>query len=70
MHSDPPSRAPVADHVYVIHLRAPGAASLQGWMEHVASGRRHDFDSGQGLLDCLWQEEAQVARECPRACGR
>lgn len=70
MPTDPLSPAPAAHHVYVIHLRVPSADPLQGRMEHVASGRRHDFDSGQGLLDCLRQEEAQVARECPPACDR
>lgn len=61
-------------HVYVVKLftcegTAPGA--LCGRLEHVASGRRHDFDDGHALLDCLRHEERQVARELgvPPAAG-
>jgi hypothetical protein len=34
---------------------APGR--LRGRIEHVLSGRRHDFDSGEALLACLASEQ-------------
>lgn len=52
-------------HVYVLKLipSRPGDASLRGRLEHLASGRRHDFDSPQALIGCLHHEEQEVARE-------
>lgn len=50
-------------HVYVLKLAcpaAPGSREVCGRIEHAASGRRHDFDSAQALLDCLRHEERQV----------
>lgn len=52
-------------HVYVVKLAGPSGAAgqeLRGRLEHVASGRRHDFDSASALLDCLRHEEQQIAR--------
>lgn len=49
--------------VYVIKLRGPGFAEptrLSGRIEHVMSGRRHDFDNGAALLACLRHELAQA----------
>ncbi len=54
-------------HVYVVTL-APNAGEpaatppLRGRVEHVSSGRRHDFDNGPALLACLAHEEQQVAQ--------
>ena len=59
-----------ADHVYVIQLTRRIGTDLQGRLEHVGSGRRHDFDSSLSLLECLQQEEAQVARDLARGAGR
>lgn len=33
---------------------------LAGRLEHVLSGRRHDFANGQGLLACLAFEQQQA----------
>jgi hypothetical protein len=58
-HSEP------TQHVYVIKLAGPAGTAgegLRGRLEHVASGRRHDFDSADALLDCLLHEERQLAR--------
>jgi hypothetical protein len=60
-HPHPPSA-----HAYVIKLGPPGEAGrLQGRVEHVLSGRRHDFASAQALIEILLQEEREVARESP-----
>lgn len=52
-------------HVYVLKLTpVEGDASvLRGRVEHIASGRRHDFHSTPALIDCLRHEEQQVKRE-------
>ncbi|MFT7775822.1 hypothetical protein [Roseateles sp.] len=52
-------------HVYVLKLIPDemGGSVLRGRLEHIASGRRHDFDSGVALIGCLHHEEQQVARE-------
>jgi hypothetical protein len=66
--------------VYVIRLRhgdPRDPAALSGRLEHVMSGRQHDFDDAQSLLACLAHEQAQVARAqglerrgpAPRAVG-
>jgi hypothetical protein len=51
--------------VFVVKLRA-GAGNdprgLSGRVEHVLSGRRHDFDSSAALLACLQQEQQEVQR--------
>ena len=52
-------------HVYVVKLAGPVSTAgqpLRGRLEHVASGRRHDFDSAEAMLDCLLHEEQQLAR--------
>lgn len=49
--------------VYVVKLRWPDLADpsrLSGRVEHVMSGRRHDFDNGAALLACLRHEQAQA----------
>lgn len=54
-----------SSHVYVVKLTpssVPGQPALCGRVEHVGSGRRHEFHDGQSLLDCLALEEAQAAR--------
>ena len=49
--------------VYVVKL-LPGDPSspsrLAGRLEHVLSGRRHDFDDGAALLACLAHEQLQA----------
>lgn len=62
MNSRPPN--PGA-YVFVVKLAvAAGAPPLQlaGRLQHVQSGRRHDFDSGAALLACLQHEQAQVSQ--------
>jgi hypothetical protein len=54
-----------AQHVYVVTLHPPaaqGPGELSGRIEHVLSGRCHDFDSGAALLDCLAYEESELRR--------
>lgn len=54
-----------AAHGYVVKLRAPDPAHpevLRGRLEHLTSGRRHDFDSGEGLLACLQGEQLESLR--------
>lgn len=66
------SAAPVpTHHVYVVKINptADGSAGLAGRVEHVSSGRRHDFDSSQALIDCLLSEEREVARQESKAPG-
>lgn len=49
--------------VYVVKLRGPddsAPARLSGRVEHVMSGRRHDFDNGAALLECLRHEQQQA----------
>jgi hypothetical protein len=51
--------------VFVVKLRTGaghGAHNLSGRVEHVLSGRRHDFDSSAALLACLLQEQQEVQR--------
>jgi hypothetical protein len=51
------------DGVYAVQLRRPDTHSpraIAGRLEHVMSGRRHDFDTGAALLRCLRHEQAQV----------
>ncbi|MBI5716265.1 MAG: hypothetical protein HZC37_01095 [Burkholderiales bacterium] len=53
-------------HAYVIKLvprTTAAAGELRGRIEHLLSGRRHDFDTSQALIDCLLHEEQQVGRE-------
>ena len=51
--------------LYAIRLLVPepGAASprIAGRIEHVLSGRCHDFEDGTGLLACLVLEQQQMA---------
>jgi hypothetical protein len=49
---------------YAVKLLAPDVRHperLAGRLEHVLSGRRHDFANGQALLACLAFEQQQVA---------
>ena len=51
------------DCVYVVSLHRADPArprALVGRLEHVMSGRRHDFDTGAALLGCLSQEQTHV----------
>lgn len=57
---------------YVVRLRPPDPADptrLAGRLEHVDSGRRHDFDNSAALLACLQHEQrrqlAAAARTGP-----
>lgn len=64
---NPPPLDPSAC-VYVVRLhvargREPGR--LSGRLEHVISGRRHDFDNGAALLACLAHEQSQVITPHP-----
>lgn len=57
---------PIGAHAYVVKLgplTESEAGRLQGRVEHVLSGRRHDFASAQALIEILLQEEREVARE-------
>jgi hypothetical protein len=59
---------PISAHAYVVKLgplTEGEAGRLQGRIEHVLSGRRHDFASAQALIEILLQEEREVARESP-----
>ena len=50
--------------VYAIKLMAADPRQpnrIAGRLEHVLSGRRHDFDDGPALLACLAHEQLQVA---------
>lgn len=52
--------------VFVVKLRLPDLADpgrLRGRVEHVGSGRRHDFDSSAALLACLAAELQELGRE-------
>jgi hypothetical protein len=52
--------------VFVIKLRGPDLVEpdrLRGRIEHVPSGRRHDFDSSAALLASLRQELAEICRD-------
>lgn len=60
-----PITDPNSASVYVVRLLAPppgSATRLCGHLEHVLSGRRHDFDDGAALLACLRHEQRQVRR--------
>jgi hypothetical protein len=49
--------------MYIVQLHVcegTGVHMLVGRLEHVMSGRRHDFDSGAALLGCLEQEQTHV----------
>lgn len=60
---------PRSQQFYVVRLQPPAAglppegapARLSGQLEHVLSGRCHDFDDGLALLACLAHEQLQVA---------
>jgi len=52
--------------VYAVKLLATDPQHperLAGRLEHVLSGRRHDFANGQALLACLLFEQQQAALE-------
>jgi hypothetical protein len=55
-----------ANHfVYVVQLRHADSRNplrLRGRLEHVMSGRQHDFENAQALLACLAHEQAQAAQ--------
>lgn len=43
---------------------------LAGRLEHVLSGRRHDFANGQALLACLAFEQHQATLDATPTLGR
>ena len=51
-----------SDRVYALRLQANTAdpRSLSGQLEHVLSGRCHEFSAGAQLLACLLQEQARA----------
>ncbi len=53
---------------YVLRLVADPSAPerLAGRLEHVASGRRHDFDDAEALLACLRHEQRCAGAVPPR----
>lgn len=58
--------------VYAVKLLATDPLHperLAGRLEHVMSGRRHDFANGQALLACLAFEQQQAARDASAAWG-
>ncbi|HSW03071.1 hypothetical protein [Aquabacterium sp.] len=60
-----PTSDPASDRAFAIQLlaadpRDPGR--LSGRIEHVLSGRCHDFDDGRALLACLALEQRLVAQ--------
>jgi hypothetical protein len=64
-----------ADLTWVLRLHAPDAApqtaaACCGQLEHVLSGRRHDFDDAAALLACLRHEQGEVQRAAPATAGR
>lgn len=64
----PPSAGVYAIKLLAIDPQHP--ESLAGRLEHVLSGRRHDFANGQALLACLAFEQQQVVLEAAtRPCG-
>ena len=53
------ARTGSSNGLYALQLLAPDPRHpdrLRGRIEHVLSGRRHDFDSGAALLACLLSE--------------
>ena len=62
--------------VYAIKLQASDphapaqAEQLAGRLEHVLSGRRHDFANGAALLACLAFEQQQIALDAAAAGAR
>ena len=42
---------------------------LAGRLEHVLSGRRHDFANGQALLACLAFEQQQAVLDATATCS-
>jgi len=59
-------KAPPPDGLFVVRLlpvaaAGPGApVPCVGQLEHVLSGRRHDFADGAALLECLAHEQRQA----------
>jgi len=56
--------------VFVVRLQAsdplrPGAVA--GRLEHVLSGRRHDFDNADALAACLLHERTQIEQRAGAA---
>jgi len=73
-HLDPtPDRTPdglPGSRVYAVQLLAGGGREpgrVAGTLEHVLSGRRHDFDDGPALLACLALEQALQAHAAAEA---
>ncbi|MBX3635580.1 MAG: hypothetical protein KF683_09380 [Rubrivivax sp.] len=58
---DRPNTAPECTYVLKLSPPCPGGGPLRGRLEHVISGRRHDFDDGAALLECLGHEQRQIA---------
>lgn len=60
-----------ATYVYVVKLQGPDPGDPQrvaGRIEHVMSGRRHDFDNAQALIGLLLHEQLQAQQE-RKACA-
>lgn len=58
-----PSKRPTLLH-YALRLHScegDGSVGPSGQLESVTSGRRHDFDSAEGLLACLRLEQKEAA---------
>ena len=56
------------DHIYVLKLNQ-GTPGPSGRLEHVGSGRRHEFHDGPTLLACLAREEVQVMQDARAAAA-
>ena len=62
-----PATPAAGDALFVVRL-LPAASTVlgaplpcTGQLEHVLSGRRHDFADGAALLECLAHEQRQAA---------
>jgi hypothetical protein len=53
---------PPADRTWVLRLHGTEPGGCCGQLEHVLSGRCHDFDHAEALLACLRLEQREVAR--------
>ncbi|MBK7473260.1 MAG: hypothetical protein KAX84_03590 [Burkholderiales bacterium] len=48
-------------HTPTTQVRAEDMPAVSGQLEHVISGRRHEFNTGEQLLACLALELARAA---------
>jgi hypothetical protein len=58
---------PYSDHTWVLRLHRSETGACAGQLEHLLSGRCHDFDDADALLACLRHEQQQVQRQTPAA---